>query len=66
MNTSRPAPPQGKKTVGAPPGYAIVTRVYNRSLRPVVIFFVSISAIYALFAAIGNFRSISIDKEHKS
>ncbi|KAI3611947.1 hypothetical protein WG66_016199 [Moniliophthora roreri] len=59
MNTSRPAPPQGKETVGAPPGYAFVTRVYNRSLRPVVIFFASISAIYALFA------SISIDKEQQ-
>ncbi|KAG7096015.1 hypothetical protein E1B28_006698 [Marasmius oreades] len=49
---SRQPPPQGP-----PPSYAFVTRVYRKSLRPVVIFTSSIAALYALFACIGNFRN---------
>lgn len=54
----RPPPPQG-----APPSYAFVTRVYQRNLRPVVLICAFLSALWALFSAIGNFRSISVAKD---
>jgi len=50
METRLP-PPQG-----APPTYAFVTRVYRRSLRPVVICIALFTAIWTLFWAIGAFR----------
>ncbi|KAF8904549.1 hypothetical protein CPB85DRAFT_1317409 [Mucidula mucida] len=50
--TSRPPPP-----AGAPPAYALATR---RNLRPIVMFCASLSALWALTSAIGNFRSISV------
>ncbi|KAK0499020.1 hypothetical protein EDD18DRAFT_1154968 [Armillaria luteobubalina] len=58
MMSSRPPPPQG-----APPSYAFVTRVYQRNLRPVVLLCAFLSALWALFSAIGNFRSISVAKD---
>lgn len=61
MNSQRAAPPQG-----APGNSPFVQRVfYRRNLRPYVIFFAFISALYSLFAAIGGFRSISIDKQEQ-
>lgn len=61
MNTSftRAPPPQG-----GPPAYAMVTRVYRRSLRPVVLAISLISAAWALVWGISMFRDISIDKQH--
>ncbi|KAF9015767.1 hypothetical protein BDZ89DRAFT_1076201 [Hymenopellis radicata] len=50
--TSRPPPP-----AGAPPAYALATR---RNLRPIVMFTASLSAMWALFSGIGNFRSIKV------
>ncbi|KIY67054.1 hypothetical protein CYLTODRAFT_397812 [Cylindrobasidium torrendii FP15055 ss-10] len=64
MNTwnswTRPPPP-----TGAPPTYALAVR---RNLRPVVMFCATISGLWALFSAIGEFRSISAanDTNHSS
>ncbi|KAG1778854.1 hypothetical protein EV702DRAFT_141408 [Suillus placidus] len=46
---SRRVPPQG-----APPPYAFVNRVYGRSLRPVVLAFAVMGAIWALAWTVGN------------
>jgi len=56
---SRPAPPRGN-----PPPYAFVNRVYRGSLRPAVLLFSSLSAIFLLLWGIASFRDISIDKQH--
>ncbi|KAH7106862.1 hypothetical protein BKA62DRAFT_685317 [Auriculariales sp. MPI-PUGE-AT-0066] len=56
--SSRPAIPQG-----SPPTYAFVTRVYKRSLRPVVIVSASCSAIWTLLWGVANFRDIGRDKD---
>ncbi|THH04075.1 hypothetical protein EW145_g5792 [Phellinidium pouzarii] len=56
---TRPPPPQG-----APPAYAMVTKVYRRSLRPIVVGIGLLAAIWALIWGIASFRDISIDKEH--
>ncbi|THU85833.1 hypothetical protein K435DRAFT_843105 [Dendrothele bispora CBS 962.96] len=53
---SRP-PPQG-----APSRYAFVGRVYGRNIRPVVITFAFLAFLWTLFAAIGSFRSIGIER----
>ncbi|KAH8112803.1 hypothetical protein DFH11DRAFT_1604030 [Phellopilus nigrolimitatus] len=56
---TRPPPPQGP-----PPSYAIVTKVYRRSLRPVVLGISLVSAIWALVWGVASFRDISVDKDH--
>ncbi|EJD01846.1 uncharacterized protein FOMMEDRAFT_20621 [Fomitiporia mediterranea MF3/22] len=60
MNTAtRVPPPQG-----APPSYAFVTRVYRRSLRPVVVFVSFLGGLWALVWGIASFRDISVDNDH--
>ncbi|KAJ2916228.1 hypothetical protein MD484_g4191, partial [Candolleomyces efflorescens] len=43
---------------GPPPSYAFVTRVYKRSLRPVVLAVAFLGGIWSLFAAIGFYRNV--------
>ncbi|KAI5121937.1 hypothetical protein M0805_000266 [Coniferiporia weirii] len=60
MNTfTRPPPPQG-----APPAYAMVTKVYRRSLRPVVVGATVLAAIWTLVWGVDSFKDISIDKNY--
>lgn len=40
----------------------MLNRVYGRNLRPVVIVFAFLSFLWTLFAAIGSFRSISVER----
>ncbi|KAI0332244.1 hypothetical protein GY45DRAFT_1321306 [Cubamyces sp. BRFM 1775] len=47
-----------------PPAYRMVTRVYNNSLRPVVIIIGSLVAIWSLICAIPSFQDINEDKSH--
>lgn len=47
----------------ATPRYAVVTGLYRYNLRPVVITLAVITGLWALFDGIGNFRSISIDRQ---
>ncbi|KAF7762084.1 hypothetical protein Agabi119p4_8677 [Agaricus bisporus var. burnettii] len=54
---SRPPPPQG-----APPPYAFVTRVYRKSLRPIVLFVSATEFLWTLFACIGHFRNSALDR----
>ncbi|KLO09989.1 hypothetical protein SCHPADRAFT_800499, partial [Schizopora paradoxa] len=49
---------------GNPPPYAFVHRVYRGSLRPAVLLFSSVSAIFLLLWGIACFRDISIDKKN--
>jgi len=49
---SRPPPPSG-----APPSYAFVTKMYKKSLRPVVMLVTFLGGAWAFFSAIGFFRS---------
>ncbi|KDQ56547.1 hypothetical protein JAAARDRAFT_36036 [Jaapia argillacea MUCL 33604] len=63
MNTTRPPPLQGN-----PPSYAFVTRVYRRSLRPVIIVIALLSAIWTLLWSISLFQEVGLDQdqhEHK-
>ncbi|KZT43352.1 hypothetical protein SISSUDRAFT_686606 [Sistotremastrum suecicum HHB10207 ss-3] len=55
----RPAPPQGH-----PPPYAFVTRVYQKSLRPVVLAMGFAAWLWTLLWAISNFQDISGDRSH--
>lgn len=59
MFRTRPAPPTGR----APP-YAFVNRMTKRSLRPIVVLFGVLCAIWALVWASAAFRNISDD--HKN
>ncbi|TFK28269.1 hypothetical protein FA15DRAFT_665488 [Coprinopsis marcescibilis] len=52
MESSRLPPPQGP-----PPSYAFVTRVYKRSLRPVVIVVCILAGIWTLFSANPDLRT---------
>jgi len=45
---------------GAPPPYSLVTRVYSKSLRPVVIIGALITSIYTLLSLISAFQNVSI------
>jgi len=56
---SRPPPPQGP-----PPSYAFVSRVYRRSLRPVILGTTFVAALWALVWAVASFRDITVDKQH--
>ncbi|KAI0943664.1 hypothetical protein AcW1_002769 [Taiwanofungus camphoratus] len=53
--SSRPPPKRGS---------SMVARVYRSSLRPVVVVVGLISAVWSLIWAIGNFKTISVDKDH--
>jgi hypothetical protein len=57
-NNTRPPPPSGR-----PPPYAFVTRVYKRTLRPVVIFITLITSIWALVWAVDAFQDISYHRQ---
>jgi len=56
---TRPPPPSGP-----PPRYALVSRVYKKSLRPVVISCSIIAFLYSLISAIGSFRDVGPDRNH--
>lgn len=55
--STRPPIPQGN-----PPTYAFVTRVYRRSLRPIVIICAVTAAIWTLIWGVSNFQDINNDK----
>jgi len=57
MESSRAPPPQGP-----PPSYAFVTKVYRRSLRPVVIATAFLGGLWALFSGVGWFRNYNVDR----
>ncbi|EJD51822.1 hypothetical protein AURDEDRAFT_111420 [Auricularia subglabra TFB-10046 SS5] len=56
MSTRPPIP------TGNPPTYAFVTRVYKRSLRPVVIISAVTGAVWTLLWWVSNFQDINTDK----
>jgi len=51
----RPPPPQGP-----PPSYAFVTRMYKRSLRPIVLAVAFPTLLWTFFGAIGLFRNATL------
>ncbi|KZV80248.1 hypothetical protein EXIGLDRAFT_845716 [Exidia glandulosa HHB12029] len=57
--STRPPIPQGN-----PPTYAFVTRVYRRSLRPIVIICAVTSAIWTLLWYVSNFQDINNDTDN--
>ncbi|KAL4248613.1 hypothetical protein ABKN59_004368 [Abortiporus biennis] len=60
MSATRPPP----RPLDQPPAYGVVARVYRASLRPVVVTFGIITAIWTLIWAIDLFQDINIDKDH--
>lgn len=54
MNTRRAPPP------GAPPPYAFVNRIYGRSLRPIVLAFAVMGAIWSLAWVVASFRELQV------
>jgi len=56
MNARRVPPP------GAPPPYTFVNRIYGRSLRPVVLAFAVMGAIWALAWTIASFKELQVDQ----
>ncbi|KAJ3506785.1 hypothetical protein NLJ89_g6675 [Agrocybe chaxingu] len=55
-----------KAPQGAPPSYAFVTRIYRRSLRPVVITVAVLGGIWSLFSGVGFFRNAPIYSDNGS
>ncbi|KAH7910724.1 hypothetical protein BJ138DRAFT_1087034 [Hygrophoropsis aurantiaca] len=58
MNSNRRAPPQG-----APPSYVFVNRVYRRNLRPVVIAYSALCALYTLAWYVISFKELTLDND---
>ncbi|KAH7926882.1 hypothetical protein BV22DRAFT_318303 [Leucogyrophana mollusca] len=48
---------------GAPPSYVFVNRVYRRNLRPVVVAFSALSAIYTLAWTVVSFKELTLDND---
>ncbi|KAI5994530.1 hypothetical protein EDC04DRAFT_1235237 [Pisolithus marmoratus] len=47
---------------GAPPAYSYVTRVYKRSLRPIVLAMAVVAALWSLAFAVAGYRELATDE----
>ncbi|KAI6112385.1 hypothetical protein EV401DRAFT_203077 [Pisolithus croceorrhizus] len=47
---------------GAPPAYTYVTRVYKRSLRPIVLAMALVAALWSLAFAVAGYRELATDE----